>query len=125
VTIGTDGAIVILNPASEMGQGSMTALPVMVAEEMDADWAMVRIEDAPIEPDVYGSDGWGGGKIMVTAGSRSVNTYFDPLRIAGAQIRRVLMENAARSWDVPVAEAIRDRRRGARQQRRPRSGLAG
>ena len=104
VTIGTDGGIVILNPAAEMGQGSMTAMPVLIAEEMDADWAHVRVEDAPVDTDVYGSPGWGGQSSMLTAGSRTVNSYFTQLRKVGAQIRRALLENAARSWDVPIDE---------------------
>lgn len=105
VKIGTDGSILIYNPAAEMGQGSMTALPVIIAEEMDADWSMVRIEHSPIEPDIYGlSWGRGGRGNMMTVGSRAVSGYFTKLRIAGAQIRRVLLDNAARKWNVPVAE---------------------
>ncbi len=104
VTIGTDGSILIYNPAAEMGQGSMTALPVILAEEMDADWSKVRIEHAPVEPDVYGlSWGRGGGGTMLTVGSRAVSGYFTQLRMAGAQIRRVLLDNVARAWQVPVA----------------------
>ena len=105
VTISTDGSILILNPSAEMGKGSMTALPVIIAEEMDADWAQVRIEHAPIEPDVYGRS-WrpGGPGTMMTVGSRAVSGYFTKLRTVGAQIRRVLLENVARAWNVPLAE---------------------
>lgn len=104
VTIDADGGILILNPAAEMGQGSMTALPVIVAEEMDADWSRVRIDDAPVDPARYGSPSWGGRRSMGTYGSRTVTSFFTDLRRAGAQIRRVLLDNAARTWDVPVDE---------------------
>ena len=99
VHIDTDGTVLIYNPAAEMGQGSMTALPVVVAEEMDADWARVRIEHAPIEPATYGLRGR-----MMTVGSWAVMGYFMILRRAGAQIRRVLLDNAASHWQVPVTE---------------------
>ena len=105
VKISTDGSILIYNPAAEMGQGSMTALPVIVAEEMDADWSNVRIEHSPIEPDIYGRSWRPGGRgTMMTVGSRAVSGYFSKLRMAGAQIRRVLLDNVARAWNVPVAE---------------------
>ncbi len=104
VRIDAQGGILILNPAAEMGQGSMTATPVLIAEEMDADWAQVRIEDAPVDGDRYGSPAWGGSKSMMTVGSRTVTSYFDQLRRVGAQIRRVLLENAARKWEVSIDE---------------------
>jgi isoquinoline 1-oxidoreductase beta subunit len=104
VTIATDGSTLIYNPAAEMGQGSMTALPVILAEEMDADWSKVRIRHSPVEPEIYGRGGWGGSKVMMTVGSRAVQGYFTPLRIAGAQIRRVLLDNAAEHWQLPVGE---------------------
>jgi isoquinoline 1-oxidoreductase beta subunit len=103
VRINPDDWITIYNPAAEMGQGSMTALPVIVAEEMDADWAKVRIEQAPVERETYGNPTWFGGR-MLTVGSRTVQGYYHALRIAGAQVRAVLLENAARVMDVPVGE---------------------
>jgi len=107
VRIDADGTILIYNPAAEMGQGSMTALPVILAEEMDADWTDVRIEYSPVEPGIYGR-GWGGGGggggTMLTVGSMAVRGYFTKLRLAGAQIRRVLLDNAAHEWGVPVSE---------------------
>ncbi|WPP50785.1 xanthine dehydrogenase family protein molybdopterin-binding subunit [Catalinimonas niigatensis] len=99
-----DGRMTIYNPAAEMGQGSMTALPVILAEELDADWSKVHIENSPIEPDVYGLDRWGGNKIMLTVGSWSVMGYFNSLRQAGAQARYVLLSSVAEHWNVPMSE---------------------
>ncbi|MDF9797945.1 isoquinoline 1-oxidoreductase beta subunit [Catalinimonas alkaloidigena] len=104
VRIEANGQIVIYNPAAEMGQGSMTALPVIVAEEMDADWSKVSIENAPVEPDIYGLERWNGNKIMLTVGSWSVMGYFDSLRQAGAQARYLLLNSVAEHWNVPIAE---------------------
>jgi len=102
VTISTDGTIAIMSPAAEMGQGSLTSLPLILAEELDADWARVRIVPAPPNEAVYGNPGFGG--IMYTAGSFAVNGYFKALRTFGAQVRQVLLDNAARQWGVPVSE---------------------
>lgn len=64
--------ITIYNPSSEMGQGSMTALAVIIAEELDADWSKVTIEHSSADPSIYGA-GWGGrGRSMITVGSRTV-----------------------------------------------------
>src|SRR3989441_9496563 len=102
VSIATDGTVYIQSPAVEMGQGSLTSLPLIVAEELDADWAKVRIVPAPPDDKVYGNPGFGG--VMYTAGSNAVRSYYQPLRIFGAQVRRVLLDNAAKRWSVPVAE---------------------
>jgi isoquinoline 1-oxidoreductase subunit beta len=102
VSIATDGTISIMSPATEMGQGSTTSLPLIVAEEMDADWNKVAIVPAPVIEKIYGNPGFGG--LMYTAGSNAVRSYYKPLRIFGAQVRHVLLDNAARHWNVPVAE---------------------
>src|SRR5919198_2489555 len=102
VSIATDGTIFIQSPAAEMGQGSLTALPLILAEELDADWSKVRIVRAPPNDKLYGNPGFGG--TMYTAASNAVRSYFTPLRTFGAQVRRVLLENAARRWGVPVGE---------------------
>ena len=65
-----------------------------------------RVEYTPVEPEIFGSQGWGGNKIMMTVGSRTVNTYFDMLRQAGAQARFVLLNNVANHWNVPVNELL-------------------
>src|SRR5262245_38784158 len=102
VTIASDGTISIMSPATEMGQGSLTSLPLIIAEELDADWSKVRIVPAPPVEALYGNPGLGG--MMYTAGSNAVTSYFKNLRVFGAQVRRVLLDNAARHLGVPVAE---------------------
>src|ERR1700737_3325977 len=102
VSIASDGTITIMSPATEMGQGSMTSLPLILAEELDADWDKVRVVPAPVIEQFYGNPGFAG--MMYTAGSNAVTSYFKPLRIFGAQVRRVLLDNAANKLGVPVAE---------------------
>jgi len=102
VGIAPDGTISIMSPATEMGQGSTTSLPLIVAEELDADWNKVRVVPAPVVEKIYGNPGFGG--MMYTAGSNAVTSYFKPLRTFGAQVRRVLLDNAAKKWGVPVEE---------------------
>src|SRR5215468_6356455 len=102
VSIAADGSITIMSPATEMGQGSMTSLPLIIAEELDADWSKVRIVPAPPIDAIYGNPGFGG--MMYTAGSNAVRSYYGPLRMLGAQVRRVLIDNAAKHWSVPAAE---------------------
>src|SRR5205085_5764452 len=99
----SDGKITIVSPAAEMGQGSFTSLPLIIAEELDADWAKVT----PILPPTwdektYGNPGYTG--TFQTSASASINGYFKALRIAGAQARRVLVEAAAAKWGVPAGE---------------------
>src|SRR3954447_241299 len=102
VSIASDGTITIMSAATEMGQGSMTSLPLIIAEELDADWSRVRIVPAPVNEAIYGNPGFSG--MMYTAGSNAVTSYYRPLRVMGAQVRRVLLDNAARKWGVPVEE---------------------
>jgi len=102
VTIGADGSVTIMSPAVEMGQGSRTSLPLILAEELDADWDKVHIAQAPPIESIYGNPGFGG--MMYTAGSFAVFAYYTPLRIFGAQVRQVLLQNVARHWQVPVGE---------------------
>src|SRR5262245_1577120 len=102
VSIAPDGTITIMSAATEMGQGSMTSLPLIIAEELDADWDKVRIVPTPVNEAVYGNPGFGG--MQYTAGSNAVTSYFRPLRILGAQVRSVLLDNAAKKLGVPVDE---------------------
>jgi isoquinoline 1-oxidoreductase subunit beta len=103
VRIAPTGTVTIYSPGAEMGQGSMTSLPLIVAEEMDADWSKVEIEWAPADPQLYGYK-TGGEPAMAIVGSRAVMLYYDDLRIAGAQVRKVLLQNAGAKWNVTVAD---------------------
>ncbi len=105
VRLSEDGQLIIYNPAAEMGQGSMTSLPLVFAEEMDADWDQVKVEFSPQETDIYGSPGFRPDtKLMFTVGSRTTNSYYTVMRRAGAQARYVLLYSAAQHWQVPLEE---------------------
>jgi hypothetical protein len=90
-----------MSAATEMGQGSLTSLPLILAEELDADWAKVRVIVAPPNDELYKNPAFG---YMYTAGSNAVTSYFKPLRLFGAQVRKVLLANVGNRWEVPVAE---------------------
>lgn len=109
VTVGTDNTITILCPSSEMGQGVLTALPLIFAEEFDADWSKVKCEFAPGNPKLYGGSHKMFPGAQLTLASVSVPAYFTPLRLAGAQARKVLLDNVAEHWKVPVAELSTDK----------------
>jgi isoquinoline 1-oxidoreductase subunit beta len=102
VRIAPDGTITIYSAGAEMGQGSMTSLALILAEELDADWSKVKIEFAPADADVYGYT-FQNQKMMAIVGSRAVQLYYANLRTAGAQVRKVLLANAAEKWGVDVA----------------------
>ncbi len=90
-----DGRVIIIAHRSEMGTGIRTALPMIVAEELDADWARVKIEQA-IGDKKYGSQD--------TDGSESIRDFYDPMREAGATARMMLESAAASKWGVPASE---------------------
>ena len=102
VHISPDGTVTIINPAAEMGQGVMTALPVIVAEELDVEWDDVRIESSPPFGEVYGDPAF--FNRIFTTSSRTITNYYERLRRFGRKARQVLLENAAEKWRVPVAE---------------------
>ena len=104
VTIGADDTVTILCPAAEMGQGVLTSLPLILAEELDADWSKVKCDFAPANQKVYGNPHELFQGAQITAASVSVPGYFMPLRIAGAQARRVLIDAVAAEWKVPAQE---------------------
>ena len=102
VRIAPDGTITLLT-VTEMGQGTGTSIPLMIAEEMDADWSKVVLDWAPSKPEVYGWTNPRGGRDMTVTGSRAVMMYWNDLRTAGAQVRKVLIANAAEKWGVDPA----------------------
>ena len=97
IRIGTDGTVVIIVNKSEMGQGVYTALPMLVAEELEADWSKIRVEAAPVDP-AYNHTQW--GATQGTGGSSSVLSEWDRLRKAGAAARVMLVQAAADIWKV-------------------------
>lgn len=102
VNIAVDGTVTIINPAAEMGQGVMTALPIIVAEELDVDWNNVRIESSPPFGEVYGDPAF--FDRIFTTSSRSIANYYPRLRRFGSQARQVLLQAAAERLHVPVTE---------------------
>jgi len=101
IVIGADDSVVIRVARSEMGQGIYTALPMLVAEELDCAWAQVRPEYAPVAEHLARGRVWGS---MVTTDSVSVRGSQDYLRKAGAQARAMLIAEAASRWGCGVEE---------------------
>jgi isoquinoline 1-oxidoreductase beta subunit len=98
ITIAPDNAITIMSPAAEMGNGSFTTLAVIIAEELDADWSRVNVVLSPMDAKKFGNPSNYGA--LAYHSSATVRGYYKPLRIVGAQMRRVLLEAAARKWGV-------------------------
>lgn len=96
VAIAEDGAVTVTCHRSEMGQGVRTSIAMVVAEELDADWNRVRVAQAWGDEARFGNQD--------TDGSRSLRHFFMPMRRAGAAARAMLVEAAARQWNVPAAE---------------------
>lgn len=94
--IGTDNQITVIVKHSEMGQGISTALPMLVAEELDADWHTVKFEFAPAAPE-YNHTVF---PIQMTGGSTSVSNSYQQLRQAGATAKAMLVAAAAQQWQV-------------------------
>ena len=97
----SENTITVKCPTAEMGQGIYTMIPLLIAEELDADWRTIRVEQAPadkafINPEYFSVQGVGG--------SRSTQGYWRIVRLAGVQARAILIANAARDWGVAVAE---------------------
>ena len=98
VAIGTDGTVTITCHRPEMGQGVRTSLPMVVADELEADWSRVRVKQAQADEMRFGNQD--------TDGSRSVRHFFEPMRRCGAAARTMLEQAAAVRWGVPVAEVV-------------------
>jgi isoquinoline 1-oxidoreductase beta subunit len=101
VQIDSDGTVTITLTHAEMGQGVHTALPMIVAEELEADWTKIRVVRSSAIP-VNGME----PAAMGTGGSRSVRANFEPLSKAGAMARQLLLQAAANRWAVPVSQCI-------------------
>ena len=98
IRLAPSGMVTLIVDKSEMGQGIMTALPMILAEEMDADWSLVRVAFAPAEPE-YAHPWY---HTQATGGSTSVRAMWQPLRRAGATARLMLRMAAAEAWKVPL-----------------------
>lgn len=98
--VGRDDKVTIYCSGCEIGQGVLTVLPAIVADELDADWKRVRVRQAPVSSE-YEDPVW---ESQVTAGSASVHHFYMLLRRAGAQARRLLVLAAAKHWKVPEGE---------------------
>jgi len=94
--IGDNGVVTIQSPNPEIGQNVKTSMPMIVAEELDVDWSMVIVEQAPLNTDIFTR--------QLAGGSQSIRQGWESLRMAGATARHMLSEAAAKAWNVPVAE---------------------
>lgn len=103
--IAPSGRITVVCGLSEMGQGVLTAIPMLVAEELDADWRRVRVEQAPVDQ-AFNNPIFG---MQATGGSTSVRGHWEPMRKAGAAAREMLVAAAARTWKVPAGECRAER----------------
>jgi isoquinoline 1-oxidoreductase subunit beta len=99
IRIASDGTVTVMIDKSEMGQGVTTSLPMLVAEELEADWKAIRTEFAPADP-VYNNTLFG---MQATGGSSSVRSSWKSLRSAGAAAREMLVQAAAQRWGVDPA----------------------
>lgn len=98
--VGADGAVTVISNHSEMGQGITTALAMMIADELDADWNRVRVEFAGVDP-VYNHTAF--GPVQMTGGSTSTWSEFERYRKMGASARAMLVAAAAAEWGVEPA----------------------
>lgn len=96
VSIASDGSVTVICNRSEMGQGVRTSLSMVVADELEADWAQVKVKQAPGDEARFGNQD--------TDGSRSMRHWYEPMRRCGAAARTMLEQAAAEQWHVPLSE---------------------
>ena len=106
VKIGADNSVTVIAKHLEMGQGSYTGIATVLAEELDADWALVRVESAPADVKRYANLAFG---MQGTGGSSAMNNSWAQLREAGGKARLMLMTAAASDWKVPIGELTTDK----------------
>src|SRR3979490_971612 len=100
IRIGTDGRVTLIMHKVEMGQGTYTSMPMLLAEELEVDLSQVRLEHAPPSDPLYAEPLYG---VQETGGSTSVRGNWKPLRHAGATARSLLVTAAAEMWKVDVS----------------------
>ena len=96
IKIATDGTVTIASPNPEVGQNVKTSMPMIVAEELDVNWENVVVVQAPLNTSIFTR--------QIAGGSRSINESWDALRMAGATARHMLVQAAAKAWNVPTSE---------------------
>src|SRR5688572_7092205 len=106
IKVNADDTVRIMLTMLEMGQGVMTSMPMLVAEELDFDWTKIKTEWAGADAR-YGNPNFGGQQL--TAGSNSVRGMWKVLRESGATARTMLVEAAAQTWGVPAASCSTDK----------------
>ena len=98
--IGSDNSVTVICGSVDMGQGVLTAIPMLVSEELDADWQTVHVEQSPADK-AYNNPLFG---MQATGGSTTVRAFWEPMRKAGAAARQMLVAAAAAQWGVPAGE---------------------
>lgn len=101
ITIADNGEVTIMSPNPEIGQNVKTSMPLIIAEELDVDWGMVKVEQAGLDTNNF--------KRQLAGGSQSIRQGWQSLRMAGAAARRLLMEAAAKKWQVSIADLSTDK----------------
>ena len=96
IRIANDGAVTLLSPNPEFGSNVITSMPMILAEELDVDWKSVTVEQADFLPQRFDR--------QFTGGSQAIRQGWKGLRLAGATARRLLLEAAAKTWQVPASE---------------------